>query len=214
MIVAIFGPDGTGKTTLAKMITRYLSSKGIKIAYIRFKSHHLAMYLMIRFLQKLSLIPLTNSPRILDYMLKRYFGRSRLYPYLELINGITWLFINVKVRKVLGVDVVVSERYIPDFLVSILIISPNKRLLNNLYRILKPFMQNTVKIFLYADVDDMLDRKKEEMLSRAYVYDLLRLYMYVAKIVGVDIYVNTSKHDKNEVFQVAKEFICNKVGKM
>jgi len=197
MMVAIFGPDGTGKTTLAKMITRYLSSKGIKTAYIRFKSHHLAMYLMIRFLQKLSLIPLTNSPRILDYTLKRYFGRSRLYPYLELINGITWLFINVKVRKVLGVDVVVSERYIPDFLVSILIISPNKKLLNNLYRILKPFIQNTVKIFLYADVDD-----------------LLRLYMYVAKIVGVDIYVNTSKHGKNEAFQVAKEFICNKVGKI
>ena len=210
MIIAIFGPDGTGKTTLARMLERYLSSKEIRTSHIRFKSHHLVMYLKLLFLQKVGAIPTTHSPRILDYSLKRYFSKSNLYLYLELLNAIIWLFVNIKLRKVFGVKVIIAERYVPDFLVSVLIISPNRRILNSFSRILQPFMHNTIKVFLYSSVNDILNRKKDELLTRSYIYSLLRLYMHVIKILGVDLYINTSKYSRIEAFRIVKEFIRNK----
>jgi len=207
MIIVLFGPDGSGKTTIARMLMSYLSSRGIKASYVRFKSHHLVMYLILSFLRKLSLIPSTNSPRILDYSLKRYFNKSKLYVFLELINAIVWLVVNVMLRKLVGERVIVADRYVPDLIVSMLIIAPNKSILINLSKILKIFMQHTVKVFLYTDVNVALNRKKEELLSYTYITILLRLYMHVIRIFGVDLHINTSRYSKDESLELIKSLI-------
>lgn len=210
MIIAFSGPDGAGKTTLAKMLARYLVKRKHQVSYIRFKSHHLAMYLLLRLLQKLKLIPSTNSPRILDYSLKKYFSQSKLLVYLELANAILWLLLNINLRRIISRKVIIAERYIPDFIVSMLLIAPNKNLLYQLIKILKPWTHGTVKIFLYANPTNILYRKKDEQLTTKYVNILLRLYSLVSSLIGADSYINTSRYNTMGTFQQVKKLIDSK----
>jgi len=210
MIIAFFGPDGTGKTTMAKMLKMYLIEKGYRVSYVRLKSHHLAMYLLLATLKKFNIIPNTNSPRILDYSLKRCFSRSKLFIYLELLNVIIWIFINIKIREMFKKRIIVAERYIPDFIVSMLLITPSRNTLYLLLRILRPLMRGTIKIFLYASSDDILHRKRDELLSEKYVNILIRKYSLVSSFFGTDLRINTSKYSKIEAFQQVKKLIHNK----
>ena len=212
MIVAFFGPDGVGKTTLAKLLARYLLSRGFNVYYVRFKAHHLGMYLLIKFLQQIGIIRNINSPRILNCALKRYFNKSKMFVYFELLNGIVWLLLNIKLKALLtGKKIIVAERYIPDFITSTLLISPNKNTFNRLLRILKPFAHGVVFIFLYANVSDILKRKREELLSYSYIKTLLHAYMFTAIFINVDLHLNTSKYDINKSFYLVKKIINSKV---
>lgn len=206
-IIALFGPDGTGKTTLAKMIAKYLLIKGVKVSYIRFKSHHLTMYLLILLMQKLRLLPSTTSPRILDYTVKHQFNRSRLFISLEIVNAIIWLLLNIRLRSVLGTKIIVAERYIPDFIVSMLLVKCDVSILNTLLQLFGDFMSNGVNIFLYAKPKDIVERKKNENLSVNYIQLLLKLYRYIVKYINVNLVINTSHHDISETFLIAKELL-------
>jgi len=207
VIISFFGPDGSGKTTLSKTLKEYISRRGYKTRHIRLRSHHLAMYILLTIMRKLGLVPYTYSPRILTYSIKRYFDNSRLFIYLELINVIVWVMINVKIRGLFTRSVVIAERYIPDFIVDMLLLSPNKKTLDLLIRTLAPFMKDTIKILLYATPDDMLKRKKDEELSRQYLNAQLFLYTIVARRLGVDLVLNTSKYDKTVSFTKIKQLL-------
>jgi len=207
VIISFFGPDGSGKTTLSKTLKEYISRRGYKTRHIRLRSHHLAIYILLTMLRKLGLIPHTYSPRILTYSIKRYFNKRRLFIYLELINVVIWVIINIKIRSLFTRSVVIAERYIPDFMVDMLLLSPNKKTLDILTRILAPFMRDTIKILLYATPDDMLKRKKDEELSRQYLSAQLLLYTIVARRLGVDLVLNTSKYDKDTSFTKIKQLL-------
>jgi len=207
VIISFFGPDGSGKTTLSKTLKEYISRRGRKTRHIRLRSHHLAMYILLTIMRKLRLVPHTYSPRILTYSIKRYFNNSRLFVYLELINVVIWVMINVKIRNLFTRSVVIAERYIPDFIVDMLLLSPNKKTLDLLIRTLTPFMRDTIKILLYATPDDMLKRKQDEKLSRRYLNAQLLLYAIVARRLGVDLVLNTSKYDKTASFTNIKQLL-------
>lgn len=206
-MIIFFGPDGSGKTTLARILAKYLLSKGVKIEYIRLKSHHLTMYLLIRLLYKIGVIQSMSSPRILDFTLKKYFGNSKLFIYLELVNVVTWLIINLKIKQLFRKKIIVADRFIPDFLVSMLFMYPNPKILKILYRILEYFMRDSVKIFLYSNIIEALNRKKEELLSYNYMKNLLHLYVEVVSLIGVDLIINTSKHSVYESFELIRDYL-------
>jgi len=200
-MIMFFGPDGTGKTTLASLLEAYLRSRGYKVNRIRLRSHHLAMYVLISLLRKLKLIPNTNSPRILSYSLRRYFKNSKALIYLEAINVILWILVNVKLRNLFNGNVVtIAERYVPDFIADMILVSSEYTFPRALLKILKSLMKNSVKIFLYAQFEDILDRKRDEELSFTYLTALTRIYASVLPYVGVDVYLNTSKLNKFESF--------------
>jgi len=207
VIISFFGPDGSGKTTLSKTLKEYISRRGYKTRHIRLRSHHLAMYILLTMIRKLGLVPHTYSPRILTYNIKRYFNNRTLFIYLELINIVIWLMINVKIRSLFTRSVVIAERYIPDFIVDMLLLSPNKKTLDLLIRTLTPFMRDTIKILLYAMSEDMLKRKKDEELSSRYLNAQLFLYTIVARRLGVDLVLNTSKYDKDTSFTKIKQLL-------
>ncbi len=110
-IICLFGPDGAGKSTLAKLLASYLlRDNDVRISWIR--GSHMAASLLARFL---SLFP---SMRGLD---NPYYGISiprslrPLWWFLEFISVLpNWLF-----RFVLPstYELVIGERGLMDFLV-------------------------------------------------------------------------------------------------
>jgi len=208
IMIMFFGPDGTGKTTLAGLLEAYLRSKGYKVRRIRLRSHHLAMYVLISLLRKLKLVPNTNSPRILSYSLRRYFKNSRVFMYLEAINVILWILMNVKLRNLLSGNVVtIAERYVPDFIVDTILVTSEYSFPHALLKILGNLMKNSVKIFLYAQFGDVLNRKKDEVLSVTYLAALTRIYASILPYIGIDMCLNTSKYNKLESFLLIKNIV-------
>jgi len=207
-MIVFFGPDGTGKTTLANLLEAYLRSKGYSVRRLRLRSHHLAMYVLISLLKKLKLILNTGSPRVLSYSLRRYFKSSKVFVYLEAINVILWILANVKLRDIINSDVItIAERYVPDFIADMILVASEHNFPRSLLKILKHLMKNSVKIFLYARFEDILDRKKDEALSITYLAALTRIYSLILPYIGVDAYLNTSKHNKFESFLIVKNIV-------
>mgnify|MGYP000722278044 CR=1 FL=1 len=191
MIVAFCGPDGSGKTTHARLIYHTLCSKHVRVRYARLRSHHMIMYMVIKFLQLCGVLPRTSSPMELDFSIRHKFSKARsLLALLELVSAISWIILNIKLPKALGYSIV-AERYIPDFLVSLRILTPNHkmkitRLANSL---MKRLCRNAIIIFLYSEPPILVERKRDEKITKYYAEYLLKIYREVLselKVISID----------------------------
>jgi len=187
MIIAFFGPDGAGKTTVAKLLAKYYMEKGFKVAYVRLRIHHMAMYVLIKLLQLLRVIPSTRSPRISHYSMRRLFKQSRFFFILESLNVLLWLIINVKVRLMMN-HIIVAERYIPDFLISLYMITSKidyieKAMLSRI--LVAKFVCHDNRVFIHLTANPMVlhGRKKDEELSLTFIRFSLISYHVITNLM-------------------------------
>ena len=152
------------------------------IVYIRMKSHHLATYLVLRLLQKLKYIPETSSPRIIDYNLRRIFGKSKMYLLLEFLSIMLWYFFFVKPRLSRN-NIVVADRFSPDSVASLYTIS--KSLPSMFRKILLNLCRKSIAIYVRSEPYVLLTRKAEENLSETYLRYLLALYDDITREVAL-----------------------------
>ncbi|MFZ8857740.1 MAG: hypothetical protein ACO2O1_05805 [Candidatus Caldarchaeales archaeon] len=180
-LIIIFGPDGAGKTTLSKLLIARLRERGYDAVYLKMRAHHLFMYLILRLLQHIGVVPRSHSPRVLDFALRRIFGKSAIYPLLETVNVLMWYIIRVGLPLALN-KAIVSDRFSPDTIVSLSIINtkPSKIII----KLLLSLCKNSYGIYVYATPDLMLNRKKDEELSMLYLKYQLLLYKNTIKIVS------------------------------
>ncbi len=208
-IIAFYGPDGAGKTTTAILVARLLSMRDYRVSIIRLREHHLLMYLLIRFLQRTGLLPKTCSLRELDYKFISLIRKSlKVIIFLEWINAIAWIILNVGLRKMLGY-VIVAERSIPDFIVSLRMLSLNT--LNRdslLIKILDNITYKTKSIYLYARPNILLKRKTKEKLTRDYINYLISEYTFLA-VKYRSLSIDTSSTSPKDIVSKVIKYIAN-----
>ncbi len=196
MIIAFYGPDGAGKTTIAKAVAYWLYSRGYRVSIVRLREHHLLMYPLVWFLQKTGLLPSTGSPRELDYSFASLFRKSiKLVILIEWFNAFLWIILNIWLRRLLGY-IVVAERSVPDFIVSMRMISLGRvSRENTLFKILDRVAGHgkIVSVYLYARPDILVKRKSSEKLSIAYISYLLAEYSVLSKKYG-SLAIDTSRN--------------------
>ncbi|MCI4407798.1 MAG: hypothetical protein JHC26_01810 [Thermofilum sp.] len=208
MLVVLFGPDGAGKTTVALLLASRLRKRGYETFYLKLKSHHLLAYLILKLLQAIGRVPRSESPRLLDYRLRELFKGSKMHQAVELLSILLWIAANVYPRLTLK-RVVIADRYTPDSIVSLTLV--NGRLSDTALKVLLAQCRKAAVFYMYADAGTLLDRKKDENLSRTYLRYTARLYDRVAhtlSALGVNVVcLNTSTNTKAGTLKIILERI-------
>jgi thymidylate kinase len=217
-ILALSGPDGTGKTSCAKFMANFLSRNGYHVKRVWIKNVHSIAFLLITFLGKLSpnhVIRSTSGTFVTSSMAKY----RKVWLWVELagillkILGIkAYLFmLKLGARK----NILIADRYLLDSMVHItisLILSKNENglsfklcnLANSLpFKILRSFLlRATLIIFLDGEVPVLLKRNMIANKADPYGYMVLqrRLYKELVRILKIPCaYINTTGKSLNEV---------------
>jgi thymidylate kinase len=202
MLIALFGPDGSGKTTLARALVGELRCRGLKPVIAWMRGTHTLASIIARILAKFSEFRGQDNP---------YYGVSipnrmrRLWQLLEFMSVLPVLLIKFIPPSILGYTVI-AERYIPDFLAWI---STTTRDENYLERLEARFMlalsaKANVRIYVTASEAELIKRRSGE-IGEKFLSRQLKLYNRLAKIVKaykIDTTDRSIKETLNELLNL------------
>jgi thymidylate kinase len=121
MLISIFGPDGSGKSTQARLLAAYLASKGLKVKVVWIRSFHTLAYILSRLYRRLS--PSSVELNAYGHVIRiRPLCRGRLrrltWAWIELISIMPKILTEVHLPSLAG-RTIIAERYLVDSAVSI-----------------------------------------------------------------------------------------------
>jgi len=181
MMILFFGPDGAGKTTLARMLKRHLMKRNkhrVKVSWIR--GTHMLALIIASFFSKF------NSMRGVD---NPYFGikikrRDRIWQLIEFVSLLPRILIEYYIPHKIGY-VVIGERSPIDSLVWIIATTRDPQFLKTIYgKFLLSFSNSASKlIFVTARQDILVERRMSEGINTMFIKTQVLLYEKIYKIL-------------------------------
>lgn len=155
----------------------------MRVYSVGLRAHHTLMYLLIRVffsLKGYDYKSIRGMPILLNYIIKKYLGKQKLYVVLEVASVLVWYIIKVLPRKIFGGRpiVFVADRFLPDFIVMLHYTSgtSDDKLLK-IYRFLEKLMHlNIIYFYVYVDPHLAVTRKREEGLHPSFILYLASRY--------------------------------------
>jgi len=194
-ILSLFGPDGVGKTTHARLLILKFMKEGYRVKRVWVKNNHTIAYLIIlllKFVSKRSVVVLPSKAILTNILAQSKLGR-KLWLWIDFIGVVVKLIFSVYIFKPLGY-IIIADRYLPDTIVSMIITLNEPKAMKSL----------PIKFIISRIIKDrtnlvMLDRSYEQIKnSRDWVepptliYHQRALYRIIAKIINAPI-VSTDK---------------------
>ena len=205
-IVAFYGIDGSGKTTLARLLAGIFRKEKVNVYIIRLRAHHTLAYLLIRFLfwaKGLNYKLAQGKPAYFNYIVKYYFRDRKLFVALEIASVLIWFIIRVLPKKILCRKrlIFIADRFIPDFIVMLHYTSNlNESTLLKLMKFLERFtlaFSSIVYFHIYVDPHTAILRKKEEQLHPRFIVYLSAMYGWIGRYIN-HVTVNTTNKNPLE----------------
>lgn len=205
-IIAFYGIDGSGKTTLATLLADELKTRSYCVSIVRLRAHHTLMYVIIRlffWLKGFDYKSLENKPLHLNYILRKYLGARRLCIILEIIGVQVWFMLKLIPQAIMhgkNKRIIIADRYIPDFAVMLAFTSSiDDNCLIKLAWFLDKFSGiKPLYFYIYIDPYLALIRKKDEYLNISFCNYMILKYQYISKFL-CPIFIDTTDREPAEI---------------
>ena len=180
-IICFFGPDGSGKTTIARALALELRCRGLKPIIAWMRGTHTLASLFARFLSKFATFRGSDNP---------YYGISipscmrRLWQLLEFISVLPILLFRFMLPSFLGYTVI-AERYVPDFIAWVLVTTRDEDYLKRfeVRFMLALSVRADVRVYVTASEVELVRRRGGEV-GLKFLAEQIRLYNVLARLVG------------------------------
>jgi len=180
-IICLFGPDGSGKTTIAMNLAEKLKGRSLKIRLSWMRGTHTLASLLARFLSRFAPFRGSDNPY---YWISIPNSARRIWQLLEFISVLPILLIRFVLPSLLGY-MVIAERYLTGLLVWVSLTTRDTNYLRRLEAkfMLALSMKVNVRVYVTASEAELAKRRGGEV-DREFLSRQLKLYDKMAKLVG------------------------------
>lgn len=182
-IIYFFGPDGTGKTTLARLLIHELRIRGFKVRYSWMRGSHTLASLFSRFLYMFNSFRGGFNP---------YYGISipkrmvRLWWFLEYVSALPIILIKFILPSFARARdrIVVADRYVLDLIVWITLVTKDDSFLKSLFarHLILLALRSEPRFLTIADLRELAKRRTDDMA-------MLKRQLDLYKSLDIDSYV-------------------------
>ncbi len=193
MIIYLYGPDGSGKTTLSRLLANELVSRGFSVRLFWMRGTHTLASVLARILRRFSSFRGFENP---FYSIRIPDSLRPLWTYIELVSIAP---IVAKYLIASSMSIVVSDRFLPDLVVWISITSRNPSFISSpLARfLLRVSREVGCGIYVTASIDSLYSRRSD--MPCRFIGVEKRIYDEIAKYLSTPT-IDTSSMSIDESF--------------
>ncbi|MFX0139435.1 MAG: hypothetical protein ACFFDN_37690 [Candidatus Hodarchaeota archaeon] len=201
-LIIFFGPDGSGKTTQALLLCKYLRVKKLPVSYIWVRGRHTLAYLLSNFFIKIGYFKKIKVPNGMTY---KIFDPSILpkinffWKIIEVISILPIIFIKYHIPRIFGF-IIIADRYIIDTIAYLSYYFEIQFLKGFLTRFLFMLIPtNCILFHIDAKTDILISRLKYDIATLDYIKFQKKIYQKLGEILGANK-IDTSNKTIIETF--------------
>ncbi|ADI31953.1 hypothetical protein [Staphylothermus hellenicus] len=202
LLICLFGADGSGKTSIARYLAKYLRSQGWNTSIAWLRGSHTLASILARLLSRFNVFRGNCNPY---YRICISSSMRKPWIFIEFISILPIIFLKFLAPKLLG-RIVVAERCPIDFLVWLIITLRDQRVIHSFWGRTTLSLALSICdkiIYIRADQEALLSRRKgfeEEYLIPAQ----LRIYDQLAEWLRTQYIDTTNKTVAESISEIIR----------